>query len=261
MGQETTSTGYENIIVSAENNISIIHLNRPESRNALNSDMIAELDRAFDDLSADSEVKVVIITGEKNFAAGADITAMVELTPEEAYSFAFSPVYNKIAACSKPVIAAIEGFALGGAMELALCCDLRIANPNAKLGFPEISLGIFPGAGGTQRLPRLIGTSKAKELIFTGKIIKGEAARECGLVDILAEDPLEEAKKLAMDLAEKAPIALKLAKECIDMSNNATLDGGVAYEADAWSSLFATQDQKEGMRAFMEKRKPVFEGK
>jgi enoyl-CoA hydratase len=257
---EAASSNYENIIVRTENNISIINLNRPESRNALNSAMIAELDRAFDDLSADKDVRVVIITGENNFAAGADITDMVELAPEEAYNFAFSPVYNKIAACPKPVIAAIEGFALGGAMELALCCDLRIAAPNVKLGFPEIGLGIFPGAGGTQRLPRLIGASKAKELIFTGKIIRGDVALEIGLVDALVENPLEEAKKLAAELADKPPTALKLAKECIDKASNSTLDDGVLYEADVWASLFATKDQKEGMRAFLEKRKPVFVG-
>jgi enoyl-CoA hydratase len=186
---------------------------------------------------------------------------MVELTPEEAYAFGFSPVYNRIAGCPKPVIAAIEGFALGGGMELALCCDIRIAAPGAKMGFPEITLGIFPGAGGTQRLPKLVGVSKAKKLIFTGAIVKGEAALELGLVDVLADNPLEEATKLALELAAKPSVALKLAKECIDLSADVDLNTGIAFEAAAWSRLFATQDQKEGMRAFTEKRKPVFVGK
>jgi enoyl-CoA hydratase len=252
---------YENIIVRIENNVAVVNLNRPKSLNALNSDMVAELGRAFEELSGDAQVKVVIITGEKNFAAGADITNMVELTPEEAYDFAFSPVYNKIAACPKPVIAAIEGFALGGAMELALCCDLRIAAPNAKVGFPEITLGIFPGAGGTQRLPRLIGPAQAKKLIYTGAIIKGEAAHALGLVDTLADNPLEAALALAQELAAKPPVALKLAKECIDRAGDVDVNTGIAFEATSWARLFATSDQKEGMRAFIGKRKPAFTGK
>jgi enoyl-CoA hydratase len=253
--------GYENIIVRTENSVSTVFLNRPKSLNALNSEMVAELDKAFDELIADASVKAIILTGEKNFAAGADITNMVELNPEEAFDFAFSPVYNKIANCPKPLIAAIEGFALGGAMELALCCDIRIATPNAKMGFPEITLGIFPGAGGTQRLPRLIGESKAKKLIFTGAIIRGEEALSYGLVDSLAENPLEEATKLAGDLAAKPPIALKLAKECINVAADVDLGTGIAFEATDWARLFATADQKEGMRAFIEKRKATFVGK
>ena len=251
---------YENIIVRNESNISIVNLNRPKSLNALNAAMVAELGKAFDELVADPQVKAIVITGEKNFAAGADITDMVEFNPEEAIDFAFSPVYNKIANCPKPVIAAIEGFALGGAMELALCCDIRIAAPNAKMGFPEISLGIFPGAGGTQRLPRLIGPSKAKKLIFTGAIVKGEEALSLGLVDTLAENPLEEATKLATELAGKAPVAMKLAKECINTAADVDLNTGSAFEATNWARLFATADQNEGMRAFIEKRNPIFLG-
>ncbi|MDR2088990.1 MAG: enoyl-CoA hydratase/isomerase family protein [Clostridiales Family XIII bacterium] len=252
---------YENIIVRSENNVAIINLNRPKSLNALNAAMVAELGKAFDEIAADPQVKAVVITGEKNFAAGADITDMVELNPEEAFAFAFSPVFNRIANCPKPVIAAIEGFALGGAMELALCCDIRIAAAGAKMGFPEINLGIFPGAGGTQRLPRLIGPSKAKKLIFTGSIVKGEEALSLGLVDILAENPSEEATKLAGELAGKASVALKLAKECINVSADVDLNTGIAYEATEWARLFATADQKEGMRAFIEKRKASFVGK
>ncbi|MDR1246466.1 MAG: enoyl-CoA hydratase/isomerase family protein [Clostridiales Family XIII bacterium] len=252
---------YENIIIRKENNIATVSLNRPKSLNALNSELVAELDRAFDELSADSETRVVVITGEKNFAAGADITNMVELTPEEARDFAFSDTYDKIANCPKPVIAAIEGFALGGGMELALSCDFRIAAPNAKMGFPEITLGIFPGAGGTQRLPRLVGLPKAKRLIFTGAIIRGEEALACGLVDGLADNPLEETMSFALELAAKPAVALKLAKECINLAADADIKTGIAYEASNWARLFATSDQKEGMRAFIEKRKPEFAGK
>jgi enoyl-CoA hydratase len=252
---------YQYISVRTENNVSVINLNRPKSLNALNSELVAELDGAFCDTAADARVKTLIITGEKNFAAGADIGNMVELSPEEARVFSFSGVFDRIAACPKPIVAAIEGFALGGGMELALCCDFRIAAPGAKMGFPEINLGIFPGAGGTQRLPRLIGAAKAKKLIFTGAMIRGEEALACGLVDALAENPLEEALKLAEELAGKAPVALKLAKQCIDAAHDVDGKTGVAFEASNWARIFATSDQKEGMRAFIEKRKPEFSGK
>jgi enoyl-CoA hydratase len=251
---------YTNITVRSENNVSIIYLNRPGSLNALNSELVAELGKVFDELIVDTDVKSIIVTGEKNFAAGADITNMIELTPDEARAFSFSDVFNKIAACPKPVIAAIEGFALGGGMELALCCDFRIAAPGAKMGFPEINLGIFPGAGGTQRLPRLIGTAKAKKMIYTGAMVKGETALEYGLVDTLDENPLEAALKLSEDLAGKAPIALKLAKQCINTAGEEDAYTGFKLEADKWASLFATADQKEGMRAFIEKRTAEFSG-
>jgi enoyl-CoA hydratase len=252
---------YNNILVRNENNIAIVNLNRPQSLNALNSEAVAELLDAFETLAVDPQTRVVIVTGEKNFAAGADITNMVELTPEEARVFSFSAAFNRIAACPKPVIAAIEGFALGGGMELALCCDFRIAAPNAKMGFPEINLGIMPGAGGTQRLPRLIGDARAKRMIFTGATVKGETALAYGLVDALAENPLEEAIKLAEELAGKAPVAIKTAKECIAAAADSDIKTGVAFEAANWAGLFATSDQREGMRAFLEKRKATFTGK
>lgn len=251
---------YKNIIVSTEGGVSVVKLDRPESLNALNAELVAELDRAFTEFEGDPETRVVVITGEKNFAAGADITNMVELTPDEARDFAFSPTFNKIAACPKPVIAAIEGFALGGGMELTLCCDLRIAAPGAKMGFPEINLGIFPGAGGTQRLPRLIGASRAKKMIYTGSPVTGEEALDYGLVDIVADDPSLAALELARKLAKKAPVALSLAKACINNADAIDLKSGLALETNAWASLFATADQKEGMRAFIEKRKPEFTG-
>ncbi|MDR1029069.1 MAG: enoyl-CoA hydratase/isomerase family protein [Clostridiales Family XIII bacterium] len=252
---------YENIIVRTDGNIVIVNLNRPKSLNALNAALIAELSDAFDRLIGDPGIRAVVMTGEQNFAAGADITDMVEFTPEEARAFTFSATFNKIAACPKPVIAAIEGFALGGGMELALCCDFRIASPGAKMGFPEINLGIFPGAGGTQRLPRLIGISKAKRMIFTGALLKGEAALACGLVDALSDNPSTEAMALAAELALKPPVALRLAKQCVNLSDETDLNVGLEFEASNWARLFATEDQKEGMRAFTEKRKAQFTGK
>jgi len=249
---------YEFIDVKTQNGIAVIFLNRPKAMNALNKDMVLELDDAFEKMAGDSQVKAVVITGEKNFAAGADISNMLTLSPEEAKEFSFRHTFNKIEDFPKPVIAAISGFALGGGLELALVCDMRIAAPNANLGLPEINLGIFPGAGGTQRLPRLIGTSRAKEMIYTGDIININKATEYGLVDMVAENPLEEALKMAGKLAVKAPIALKLAKQCINLAIDTDQNKGIEFEAVAWSSTFATEDQREGMKAFKEKRKAVF---
>ncbi|MDR0570286.1 MAG: enoyl-CoA hydratase/isomerase family protein [Clostridiales Family XIII bacterium] len=253
--------GYQFIKIQQDNQIATVWLNRPERLNALNKDMVLELDGAFDGFAADKDLRCVVITGEKNFAAGADIESMVDFTPEEAKAFAFVETFAKIESFPLPVIAAIEGFALGGGLELALRCDFRVTAPNAKLGLPEINLGIFPGAGGTQKLPRLIGDSKAKKMIFTGGMIDGQTALGYGLADLLAENPLEEALKLAGDLARKAPVALRLAKQCVNMAAETELSAGYGYEAMAWGSLFATEDQKEGMRAFLEKRKPSFTGK
>jgi enoyl-CoA hydratase len=251
---------YEHLILRNEDSVAVVSLNRPDSLNALNAALVAELDRAFAELADDPRARAVVVTGEKNFAAGADITEMAELTPDGARAFAFSKVFGRIAAFPKPVIAAIEGFALGGGMELALCCDLRVAAPRAKMGFPEIGLGIFPGAGGTQRLPRLIGPSKAKRMIYTGAIVRGEEALADGLVDVLAEAPLEEALKLAAELAAKAPVAFRSAKECLAAAEELGMSAGLEFEASKWAGLFATSDQKEGMRAFLEKRKPEFKG-
>ncbi|MDR2610116.1 MAG: enoyl-CoA hydratase/isomerase family protein [Clostridiales Family XIII bacterium] len=249
------------ITVRVENGVAVVSPNRPESLNALNAELVDELDGAFSQLAADPDVRSIVVYGEKHFAAGADIGNMVEFTPEEARAFSFSGRFSRIEACPKPVIAAIEGFALGGGMELALCCDFRIAAVNAKMGFPEINLGIFPGAGGTQRLARLIGASKAKKMIFTGAAVKGPEALEYGLVDAVADNPLEDAMKLAEELAAKPQVALSLAKQCINMADETHLQAGVEFEASNWARLFATADQKEGMRAFIEKRKPEFKGR
>ena len=252
---------YQFIEVKIADGVAVVYLNRPQELNALNKDMVVELDLAFGAMAGDELVKAVVITGEKNFAAGADISHMLKLTLEEAKEFSFRHTFNKIEDFPKPVIAAISGFALGGGLELALTCDMRVAAPDAKMGFPEINLGIFPGAGGTQRLPRLIGIARAKEMIYTGASIDGTKALEYGLVSLVAEAPLEEALKIAVRLAVKAPIAFKLAKQCLNLALDLEQKTGIEFEATAWASTFATEDQREGMQAFMEKRKPVFTGK
>ncbi len=251
---------FENIVFSMDCKTAVFKLNRPRALNALNRQLMDELDRALDLIAARPDIAAVIITGEKNFAAGADITEMVEMGPEEARAFAFTPTYQKIENLSKPTIAAISGYALGGGLELALACDIRIAGPDAKLAFPEINIGIFPGAGGTQRLPRLVGPARAKELIFLGTTIDAEKALEYGLVNSIADDPLDAALKTAARLASKPAAAIARAKECINFAAESGLRDGLETEAEKWSSLFATADQKEGMRAYLEKRKPVFKG-
>lgn len=247
-------------VIKAQDGVAVVSLNRPKALNALNKAMILELDRAFDEMVNDSLVRVVVITGEKNFAAGADISNMLTLSPEQAKEFSFRHTFNKIENFPKPVIAVLSGFVLGGGLELALSCDMRIASPDIKLGFPEINLGIFPGAGGTQRLPRLIGSARAKELIFLGNAINVTKAAKYGLVTLVTENPLAEALKLAGELAAKPPVALKLAKQCINLAFDVEQRTGIEFEAVAWSSTFATEDQRAGMKAFTEKRKVVFTG-
>ncbi|HEX3012622.1 MAG TPA: enoyl-CoA hydratase-related protein [Syntrophomonadaceae bacterium] len=251
----------ENIILTVEDHIAVITLNRPTVMNALNKQMVTELDKTMDDIANNSEIKAVIITGEKNFAAGADVSNMIEFNPEQARDFSFKDTFNKVENLRQPVIAAMEGYALGGGLELALACDLRIAAANAKFGLPEINLGIFPGAGGTQRLPRLIGAGRAKQIIYLGKMIDAPTALQYGLINQMVEDDVKsKALNLAQKLAAKAPVALKLAKKAINSGLNTDLKTGIEFEAMTWGTLFATDDQKEGMRAFLDKRKPKFMG-
>ncbi|HON62993.1 MAG TPA: enoyl-CoA hydratase-related protein [Deltaproteobacteria bacterium] len=248
---------------SVENGIATITIDRPDVLNALNRDLVTELGSLIDELTADRTIRALIITGTgKNFAAGADIADMVELAPSEARAFSFSGVFDKIEGLPIPVFAAIQGYALGGGLELALACDFRICSTTAKLGLPEIKLGIMPGAGGTQRLPKLIGLSRAREMIYFGTIIDAEKALQWGLCDRVVDgDPAEHAKSMAEKLLEKSPIALEAAKKSVNFVNDADMASGIAYEAVVWADLFSTADQKEGMRAFLEKRKPNFTGK
>jgi len=257
---------YEAIQVSKENEVATITLNRPPM-NPLNGQIFKELTQAADELESDPTVRAIVITGagDKAFAAGADVTEMAALTPVEVYSFCqvSRAAFERIEGLSKPIIAAISGLALGGGCELALCCDFRLAADNAKFGQPEISLGIIPGAGGTQRLPRLIGAAKAKELILLGNIIDASAALGLGLVNnvVPADSLLEEAQKLAKKLASKPAVAVAMAKSAINTGLNMDISSALTLEIQCFVTAFASEDRKEGIGAFMEKRKPNFMGK
>lgn len=243
--------------------IAILSIDRPKAMNALSRQIVDEMDVQLDAIAADKEVRALIIYSEKNFAAGADIKEMVHCTPEEAGKFSFIDTYNKLAALPIPTIAAIEGYALGGGLELALACDLRLADEGAVMGFPEIKLGIMPGAGGTIRAPRLIGAARAIELIFTGANVKADRAEEIGLVNrvVPAGTVLAEAEKLAGKLCRMSPIALATAKETIRQGLEiANVAEATKLEAVKWSGMFATNDQTEGMTAFIEKRPAVYTG-
>ena len=257
---------YEVIQLNKENGVATITLNRPPM-NPLNSQIFRELAQAADELQADASVEAVIITGagDKAFAAGADISEMMNLTPIEAYTFCQGSrtAFEKIENMGKPVIAAINGMALGGGCELALCCDFRLAADTAKFGQPEINLGIIPGAGGTQRLTRLIGAAKTKELIFLGDVYDALAAERLGLVNKLfpAESLMEEAQKLAERLASKPAVAMKMAKAAINTGVNMDITTALTLEIQNFVIAFTSDDCKEGIGAFVEKRKPNFIGK
>jgi len=256
------STGNEHIKVERKKEIGIITLNRPEARNALNRKMIHELGNALTGLENDLQIRVIIITGNKDFCAGADIKEMHAIKPEEIETFCRwgHKVFDQLESMGKPVIAAITGFALGGGCELALACDIRIAGKGAKFGQPEVNLGLIPGFGGTQRLSRLVGVGKAKEMIFTGKIIDAKEAESIGLVNRVVKDEelMIAAEEMAQVIAQKAPIAVKMAKALIN--ENQGIEKGLEKEIDFFAQCFTTQDRLEGMNAFLEKRKPQFKG-
>jgi enoyl-CoA hydratase len=256
-----------NVVVEKENAIGIISMNRPNALNALNSDTLSDLKTAIKAMGDDPEVSVIIITGtgEKAFVAGADIKEMQDMSPLEARTFMHfgQRVFSDIDNSPKPVIAAVNGYALGGGCELALSCDIILASESAKFGLPEVTLGIHPGFGGTQRLPRLVGAAKAKELIFTGEMIDAAEAKAIGLVNkVVPKDKLmDEAKDLANKILKNGQIAIRLVKSAINAGLNVPLDKGLAYEAETQGLAFATEDKKEGLSAFLEKRKPNFKGK
>jgi enoyl-CoA hydratase len=257
----------ENVVVEKENAIGIISMNRPSALNALNSDTLTDLKTAVKALGEDPEVSVIIITGmgEKAFVAGADIKEMQDMSPLEARNFMHfgQRVFSDIDNSPKPVIAAVNGYALGGGCELALSCDIILASESAKFGLPEVTLGIHPGFGGTQRLPRLVGSAKAKELIFTGEMIDAQEAKAIGLVNkVVPKDKLmDEAKDLANKILKNGQIAIRLVKSAINAGLNVPLDKGLAYEAETQGLAFATEDKSEGLSAFLEKRKPNFKDK
>lgn len=255
---------FTNLLVEIDAKVATVTVNRPRVLNALDEATLKELEQAFVSFEADPEVKVVILTGagEKAFVAGGDIAAMQPLGPVAARRFALmaQAVLGRIERFPKPVIAAVNGYALGGGCELAMACDLRIASETARLGQPEINLGIIPGWAGTQRLPRLVGKGRAKELLFTGEMIDAGEAWRIGLVNrvVPAAELMNAARELAKKIAGKGLLALGLAKEAVDRGLEMDLERANACEADLFSLCFATEDQKEGMVAFLEKRTAVF---
>jgi enoyl-CoA hydratase/3-hydroxyacyl-CoA dehydrogenase len=254
------------IILRIEEPIAWIYLNRPERLNALNMEMIKELSQVLDELELNDKVRVLIITGTgRAFSAGADITAFQGITPflGAVYVRRFQELFNKIELYTKPVIAALNGYTLGGGLELSMACDFRIASELAELGQPEINLGLIPGAGGTQRLPRLIGEGKAKEIIYTGERIPAKEALNLGLVNKVVphDELLNEARRFALKLSEKPPLALLAAKYAVKFGLESNLWSGLALESSLFGLLFSTEDFIEGVSAFLEKRKPKFKGK
>lgn len=255
---------YETIIAeTVEGGVGFVTLNRPQALNALNSQMMTELALALDGFEADPQVGCIVITGSaKAFAAGADIKEMAAKTFPETYVDDFiSGPWERVASCKKPVIAAVSGFALGGGCELAMMCDTIICTDNAKFGQPEITLGILPGIGGTQRLTRAVGKAKAMDMILTGRMIGAEEAERAGLVSRIvdADDLLiEEALEMARTIAGLSRPSVMMAKEAVNRAFELPLSEGVRFERRLFQAVFATNDQKEGMAAFIEKRKPAF---
>jgi enoyl-CoA hydratase len=255
---------YETLIVESADGVTLIRLNRPEALNALNQQLMADLGQALDLAAADGAVGCVVLTGsERAFAAGADIKEMQDKTYAEAFSAdLFTAAARRIEQFRKPIIAAVAGFALGGGCELAMMCDFIIAADTAKFGQPEINLGVAPGLGGTQRLTRLVGKSKAMDMILTARMMDAAEAERAGLVSrvVLADKLLEEAMAAARKIAGLSPLAVMMNKELVDAAYETTLTTGVALERRLFHSLFAFDDQKEGMAAFSAKRKPEFRG-
>lgn len=255
---------FKNVLVEVKGQTGIITINRPKVLNALNLETVAEIEAAVKQMGANEQVRVVIITGsgDRAFVSGADIAAMKEMSVKDAAQFASTghSCMNAIGALSKPVIAAVNGFALGGGTELAIACDIIIASENAKFGLPEVKLGLYPGFGGTQRLPRLIGNAKASELIFTGRIINAKEAFDFGIINrILPLDALmNEAMKIADEIAANSPVAVSKAKRVIRDGLAKNLPDALENERANFASLFETNDRVEGMSAFLEKRKPNF---
>ncbi|MDO4534862.1 MAG: short-chain-enoyl-CoA hydratase [Clostridium perfringens] len=257
----------KNVLLEKEGNVAIVTMNRPKALNALNSETLKELDTVIETLEKDNEIYAVVLTGagEKAFVAGADISEMKDLNEEQGKEFGLlgNKVFRRLENLDKPVIAAINGFALGGGCELAMACDIRIASVKAKFGQPEAGLGITPGFGGTQRLPRIVGLGKAKELIYTCDIIKADEALRIGLVNrvVEVEALLDEAKAMAKKIAINAPIAVKLCKDAINRGMQVNIDDAIVIEACDFGKCFSTEDQKEGMTAFVERREKNFQNK
>ncbi|QSX07021.1 enoyl-CoA hydratase/isomerase family protein [Sedimentibacter sp. zth1] len=256
-------SNYNFVKLEKKNNIGYVIINRPEALNALNQKVLSDIMGAFNEIRKDDDIKVVILTGEgRSFVAGADIAQMKEQDMLDGREFIVygQSVMNVLENFDKPIIAAVNGFALGGGCELAMSADIRIASVKAKFGQPEVGLGIIPGFGGTQRLSRLIGKGNAKYLIYTADIINAEEAYRMGLVQKIVEPEklIEECENIANKIIGKAPVAIKMAKKSIDNGSNVDINTGVNYEAEAFATCFATDDRIEGMTAFLEKRQANF---
>ncbi|HTF92392.1 MAG TPA: enoyl-CoA hydratase-related protein [Verrucomicrobiae bacterium] len=255
---------FENVTVEKDGAVGVVTLNRPQALNALSYGLVKDLSLAMQELDQDPEVRAIVVTGgEKVFAAGADIKEMADRGPFDERIQERLAYRDKINKITKPVIAAVSGFALGGGCELAMSCDIIIAAENARFGQPEVNLGIIPGSGGTQRLTHVLGKHRAMELVLTGDMLSASDAERLGLVNrvVPAELVLEEAKNVAKKIAAKPALAIKAAKEAVLKAANAPLDEGLEFERKSFYLLFASEDRSEGMKAFLEKRKAEFKGK
>ncbi|MGH4119292.1 short-chain-enoyl-CoA hydratase [Clostridium sp.] len=257
---------YKNIVIKKEDRIAVITISRPKTLNALNIETLKELDLVIEEIAKDDEVYAVILTGEgKAFVAGADIIELKDFDGMAGRKFSHlgSKIFRKLETLEKPVIAAVNGFALGGGCELSMACDIRIASSKAKFAQPEVKLGVIPGFGGTQRLARLVGTGMAKQLIYTGDMIDAEEALRIGLVNKIVEPEklMEEVKLLAKKIVSNAPIAVKLCKTAINRGMQMDIDTALICESEVFGECFSTEDQKNGMIAFIEKRENCFKNK
>lgn len=258
---------YENLLLEKEGALAILYVNRPKALNALNKDTLLEMKDAITSIKNDPEVDVLIVTGagDKSFVAGADIAFMQSLTAVDAREFGAlgQEVFRMIEAMEKPSIAAVNGFALGGGCELAMCCDFRIASSKAKFGQPEVGLGITPGFGGTQRLPRLVGSGMARQMLYTADVIDASEALRIGLVNnvVAPEELMDVVKGIAGRIISKGKLAVRFSKVAANEGLQTDIDRAMTIEADLFGLCFSTEDQKEGMGAFIEKRSPKFTGK
>ncbi|MFD2170262.1 enoyl-CoA hydratase-related protein [Tumebacillus lipolyticus] len=258
---------FQNLLFEVQDGVGIISLNRPKALNALNSTLLNEMGALLDDIAKDEQIKVVVITGagEKAFAAGADIAEMQSLNAMDGRAFSANGMkhISKLETIPQPTIAAVNGFALGGGCEVVMACDIRIASTKAKFGQPEVNLGVTPGFGGTQRLPRLVGPAIAKELLFTGDVIGAERAYQIGLVNqvVEPEELMNKALEMAKKIAAKGQLAVKMCKQGVNEGMNMDLSRGLQYETELFGLSFSTEDQKEGMAAFLEKRQAEFKGR
>lgn len=260
----TSETEYENILAYTDGRVGIVQLNRPKVLNALNSQLMSEVVDALEAFDASDDIGCLIITGhERAFAAGADIKQMAGATPVSMLDSPLIDYWDRLRKITKPVVAAVSGYALGGGCELAMACDMIIASESARFGQPEINLGVMPGAGGTQRITRAVGKALAMEIVLNGRFLTADEAQQHGLVNRVypVEVYLEQAIRFAAEIAARAPVAVRLAKEAVNVAFETSLQSGMAYERRLFYMLFATEDQSEGMDAFINKRPAQWQGK